>query len=167
MHDIETEISRILSEISAERPHFDDGRINYHEAKRALVLTVVVRSEGRLLLLKRSQKVYTYKGLWSTVAGYFDEPRPAADMARQELQEEIGASPDVIKSLEVFPPFERLDESIGVTWISVPVLVELTQQLEPRLDWEHDEYRWVEADELDHYELVSGMKTTIGRVLNP
>ena len=38
-----------------------------------VVTCLLVNNEGDLLILKRSNRVRTYKGLWGGVAGYVEE----------------------------------------------------------------------------------------------
>ena len=46
-----------------------------------------VRYNDEILLLKRSDKVWTYKGKWNVVAGYLDEIKPLREKALEELRE--------------------------------------------------------------------------------
>jgi 8-oxo-dGTP diphosphatase len=159
------EIQRLYAEVAAGLPRFADGRVDYREAKRALVLTVVVVAEGEVLLLKRSDKVGSYRGVWSVNAGFFDEPRPAEELARKELEEETGLGGNLVRRVTVGRPFNRRDETLGVDWVTVPVLIELERKSEPVLDWEHTEARWVPVPELGRYEIVPGMAETVRRLV--
>ncbi len=55
------------------------------------------------------------------------------------------------------------DEAADVVWIVHPFLFE-AYALTIRLDWEHVEYRWVDASELVSYETVPKLRETFGRV---
>jgi 8-oxo-dGTP pyrophosphatase MutT (NUDIX family) len=44
----------------------------------------------KLLILKRSDKVGTYKGLWGGVAGYVEENEEPYETALKEIKEEVG-----------------------------------------------------------------------------
>jgi hypothetical protein len=63
----------IISRLAEKLPKFLDGRIDYTDAKEAAVLNCFVMHDGELLLLKRSDKVSHYKGVWHVVAGFLDE----------------------------------------------------------------------------------------------
>ncbi|EJN58313.1 NUDIX domain-containing protein [Halogranum rubrum] len=55
------------------------------------VVTVFLRSDGRILLLRRSDAVGTYQGCWGGVSGYVEgDPDDALHDARRELAEEVG-----------------------------------------------------------------------------
>ncbi len=46
-----------------------------------------------------------------------------------------------------------------------PVLVELKNKIEIKLDWEHTEYRWIGVKELKDYDFVTDLDETLMRVL--
>ncbi|SDN00923.1 Translation initiation factor 2B subunit, eIF-2B alpha/beta/delta family [Halogranum gelatinilyticum] len=57
------------------------------------VVTAFLRDRGRLLLVRRSDAVGTYQGLWGGVSGYVEgDPADALDDARRELREEVGVT---------------------------------------------------------------------------
>ena len=45
-------------------PKFPDGRIDFSDSDTAQVITVIVKFDGRILMLKRSNAVSTYKCKW-------------------------------------------------------------------------------------------------------
>lgn len=80
-------------------PRFSDGRIDYSKSKSAPVLTCFITFKGKILLLKRSNSVSTYKCKWNTVAGYIDEPKPLQEKILEEVLEETGITQYVIWKL--------------------------------------------------------------------
>jgi translation initiation factor 2B subunit (eIF-2B alpha/beta/delta family) len=55
------------------------------------VVTVFLRRRGRILLVRRSDAVGTYRGQWGGVSGYVEgDPTDALTDARRELAEEVG-----------------------------------------------------------------------------
>jgi len=137
-------------------PRFPDGRINYSNAQTAPVVTIFVRCKCEILLLKRSEKVATYRGKWNVVAGYLDELRPVREKVLEELREEIGVSERDITSIRFGEPFEILDKSINKTWFVHPVLIELKEKT-CKPDWEHTEYRWIRPEELKDFDTVPNL----------
>ncbi|HDD36375.1 MAG TPA: hypothetical protein ENF50_02775, partial [Archaeoglobus veneficus] len=87
---IDKKVFEMLNEVSKKLPKLSDGRIDYSNSDVAPVVTVFVRYNNEILLLKRSNKVRTYKGKWNTVAGYIDEFKPLKEKILEELREEIG-----------------------------------------------------------------------------
>lgn len=144
-------VPEAIADFARKLPRFPDGRINYHGSDSAPVITVFVKYDDKILLMKRSDKVYTYRGKWNTVAGYLDEPRPLKYKILEELREEIGAGEDRIVSMKACGVYEFRDR--GNTWIVHPVLVELADS-RIKLDWEHTEYRWIRPEEMKDYDTV-------------
>ena len=155
----------VLREFAKKLPMFSDGRIDYSNSNRAPVLTCFVKYADKILLLKRSDKVRVYQGLWNSVAGYLDEFRPLEEKAQEELREELGIAAEIIKQTKLGQPYELYDESVGKIWIIFSVLVELNQEPVIKLDWEHTKYCWVSLEEVKNFDIVPGLDKTMARVL--
>lgn len=143
-----------VKEFYRKLPKFADGRIDYHTSDTAPVATVFVEYAGRVLLMKRSNKVRTYRRKWNTVAGYLDTLEPLQDKIYEELREEIGLEPEDVESIKVGETYTFKDKEIGLTWITYPVLVTLKRKPEIKLQEEHTQYRWIKPEELKTYEIV-------------
>lgn len=111
------------------------------------VITAFITRGGKVLLLKRSSKVGTYQGLWAGVSGYL-EADSALDQARIEIKEELNIDPDDAVLEFAGEPLEAEDEQHRKRWIVHPFRFELKPGVEPKLDWEHVEMRWVEPEEI-------------------
>src|SRR3989338_3724795 len=146
--ELEDKVLEKLKKFSKTMPHFDDGRIDYHNAEKAFVITCFARFNDEILLLKRSDKVWTYKNKWNVVAGYLDEIKPLRQKALDELNEETKISKDKVSKVEIAEPFEFHDKNIGITFVVHPVLIELKEKPKIELDFEHDEARWVKKEDL-------------------
>lgn len=157
-------LEKVLQEFSEKLPKFSDGRIDYSSSGKAPVLTCFVKYEDKILLLRRSDKVRTYRGLWNTVAGYLDELRPLKEKAQEELREELGITVDMIEKIKLGEPYEFSDKNINKTWIIFPVLVELSREPVIILDWEHTEYQWIDSIDLKKFDIVPNLEETWGRV---
>lgn len=158
------DIHLILKEFD-RLPRFPDGRIDYSTSDKAPVLTCFVRFEDKILLLKRSHRVGTYKGKWHTVAGYIDEPKPIQQKALEELEEELHIHKEDVSSFTAGEPYEFSDHGAKKNWVVHPVLVELKNKPEVKLDWEHTEYRWISPDQVDGYDTVPKLNESLKRVL--
>ncbi len=165
MDERELETSEVLREFAERLPRFPDGRIDYSNSDKAPVLTCFVRFEDKILLLKRSDRVRTHKGKWHTVAGYVDEPKPIREKALEELHEELGISEQIILQCKMGSPYEFFDPDEQKTWLVHPLLVELKQRPEIKLDWEHTEFTWIFPEELMTYDTVPKLDESLKRVL--
>jgi 8-oxo-dGTP diphosphatase len=145
--------------------------MSYHqfdkrEAKaRNNIITAFIEYQGKILLLRRSQKVKTMKGKWAGVSGYIEKLETPFRRALTEIQEETGLRNENIKFLEEGKPLEAADNMRpnNITWVIHPFYF-LSNTDEIRLDWEHDTYRWVDPIEIEKYDTVPKLKEALERV---
>ncbi|MFQ5911047.1 MAG: NUDIX domain-containing protein [Thermoplasmata archaeon] len=125
------------------------------ELRRAV--TSLLFNEGRVLILKRSDKVATQKGKWAGVSGYLEDNEEPGQRSRQEIAEETGIeNPTLIGAGE--PIHARANEAV---WEVHPFLFEVDTR-EVTIDWEHVEYQWIRPEELSNYDCVSRLKRVLG-----
>ncbi len=157
---------KLLREFAEKLPRFPDGRIDYSNSDVAPVITIFIRYGDKILLLRRSDKVGTYKGKWNTVAGYLDEVKPIREKVLEELLEEVRIREDEVSSINFGESYKFVDQLINRTWIVYPVLVDLKERPEIKLNWEHEEYKWIDPKELKNYDTVPKLEESLKRVLN-
>jgi 8-oxo-dGTP pyrophosphatase MutT (NUDIX family) len=133
------------------------GQIDYTHATRVPVVDCVVEHEGKLLIMKRSSAMNHYPGVWHCIAGYLDDHKGPIDKAKEELAEEAGIEPDRVVEARVADPFEVVDSRLGKTWVVHPVFVRIATS-EVALNWESEDYRWIDPSELSDYELLDGFE---------
>ena len=160
------EFKETFKKLTKDLPKFEDGRINYSDAKQAPVLTCFVKYNEEILLLKRSDKVRTYQGMWTSVAGYLDELIPLEEKALEELKEELGIKKDLIKEIKLGKAYKFKDEKIDKTWFIFPVLIELNKRPNIQSDWEHTEYRWIDPKDLDGFNIVPNLDKSLKNALS-
>ena len=109
---------------------------------------VFVRRGDDYLILRRSPE---QGGYWHCVAGALEVGETAAEAAARELLEETGlaASPlDLHRAYDYDVAGWEANYVPGTERIHVECfLAEALGDWEPRLDWEHDAYRWCETEE--------------------
>lgn len=126
------------------------------------VVSCFIMHEGKLLLLKRSQKVTTYKGKWAVVSGYVEAE--LVKQAYKEINEELGLTEQDVKLLRKGAPIHLVDESLGRKWRVHPFLFEFTGTGKIKLDWENEEYEWVSFDSVSSYDTVPKLKEAFMQV---
>ena len=156
----------LIHKLSKNLPEREVGRIDYTNANKVPVVTIYIRFKKKILLLKRSNEVLTYKGKWNTVAGYLDQNKPIKEKIIEELYEELGISENDIQSYKIGSSYSFFDESIKKEWIVFPVLVTLKKMNQVKLDWEHTDYTWIYPEKIDEFDTVPNAKKSLLSALN-
>ena len=136
------------------------------EAKiRNDIVTAFIEYRGKILLLRRSQKVKTMKGKWAGVSGYIEKSEEPVRRAITEIKEETGFTDENIKFLEEGKPLEAADNMRpnNITWVVHPFYFRSNTD-DVQLDWEHDAYKWIHPFELEKFDTVPRLKEAFDRV---
>jgi len=131
------------------------------------VVTCLLEHDGKILILKRSEKVGTYRGLWGGVAGFVEEGEEPQQTTVKEIREEVSIGVEKILLLHAGTVVEYTDIYEGKTydWVIYPFLFHCDDPAAVRLDWEHTEYRWIEPDEIEHFQTVPHLKEVLSMLL--
>ena len=98
-----------------------------------------------LLLVRRSDRVRTYRGHWAAISGYLEAGATPLEQAREELREELGLGEDDVDLVRIGEPLTFTDDAIGVTWTVHPFLFRMHDDGEIHTDWEASASRWMSA----------------------
>ncbi|MBS7655855.1 NUDIX domain-containing protein [Candidatus Bathyarchaeota archaeon] len=128
------------------------------------VVTCFLKSGEKILLVKRSRKVGTYRGKWSGISGYLDEENPDKQ-AFKEIKEEAGLNEGDVELIKKGEALEVLDEAKKVKWIVYPYLFKVKQPEKIRLDWENVDMKWINFEEINFYQTVPKLKEALEKVL--
>lgn len=145
-----------ILETTKDYPRFDDGRIDYTTARVCPVLNCVVVFGDEVLLTLRSKEVIAYPEMWNGISGFIDVIKPLEEIARQELEEELGVRAQDIKCVVIKEKLVQTDESINREWHVFPILVELNAKPKIAVNWENKEARWMLRQEVLKLNLVPG-----------
>lgn len=132
-----------------------------------VVTCLLMNDDGKLLILKRSSKVRTYKGLWGGVAGYVEDDEEPYETALKEIREEVGIEKEDVSLIEQGDPIEFTDfyEGERYDWIIYPFLFRIEKKGKLQIDWEHSEYRWIIPSEITRYDTVPHLKDIVSKIL--
>ena len=121
------------------------------------IITAFIKNKDKILILKRSDKVRSMKGLWSGVSGIIENDEIPTNRAKIEIFEEVGIKENkinLVKSIEKIkitsPQYENHE------WEVFPFLFE-TKETEIKLNWENSEHKWINVNELKNYETVPSL----------
>ena len=129
------------------------------------IITSFIRNNNKLLILKRSDKVKTMKGLWAGISGIIENDEEPLKRAKIEILEEVGITEDkitLVKSTEGMrihsPQYENHE------WEIYPFLFEANN---PRikLNWENSQFEWIDIEELENYQTVPSLQKVLFNLL--
>lgn len=113
-------------------------------AESHVVTAFVERPDGRILLLRRSEAVGSFRGRWAGVSGFLEDPTPEGQAIR-ELREETGLDLGSTGPVATGPLVYARDGPR--IWTVHPFRFRIDRG-EVRLDWEHTEFEWVDPGEI-------------------
>ena len=129
------------------------------------IVTSFIKDNEKLLILKRSNKVKSMKGLWAGISGIIENNEPPLKRAKIEIFEEAGIiEKDItlIKSAEEMridsPQYENHE------WEIFPFLFE-SKKPTIKLNWENSEFKWINVKELENYETVPSLQKVLFNLL--
>lgn len=129
------------------------------------IVTSFLCKDNKLLLLKRSNKVKTMKGLWAGISGIIENDEEPLARAKIEIFEEVGIKEEDILLLKssrempvVSPQYENHE------WRIYPFLFEV-KNTNIQLNWENSEYRWVSPAEIVNFDTVPSLDRVLLNLL--
>ncbi|MFQ5782714.1 MAG: NUDIX domain-containing protein [Nitrosopumilus sp.] len=129
------------------------------------IVTSFIIDDDKVLILKRSDKVKTMKGLWAGVSGIIEKNEEPLKRAIIEIFEEVGITEDKIKLVKSSkemrihsPQYENHE------WEIFPFLFE-AKNPEIKLNWENSEFKWINVDELENFETVPSLQKVLFKLL--
>jgi len=125
------------------------------------IVTSFIKDDEKLLILKRSNKVKTMKGLWAGVSGIIENDEEPLKRAKIEIFEEVGIVEGKIKLIKAVeemkvnsPQYENHE------WEIFPFLFETKNPI-IKLNWENSEFKWINVNELENYETVPNLQKVL------
>jgi len=129
------------------------------------IVTSFIKDDKKLLILKRSNKVKSMKGLWAGISGIIEKNEVPLKRARIEIFEEVGITEDeitLVKSAEEMrinsPQYKNHE------WQIFPFLFEANNPI-IKLNWENSEFKWINVEELEKYETVPSLQKVLLNLL--
>lgn len=126
------------------------------------VVTCFLEHNGLILILRRSDKVGTYKKSWAGISGYI-ETNPL-EQAFTELNEETRLSKRDVRLVRTGEPIDIFDPGLHRKWVVHPFLFQIKDPGKIKTDWEHIEHRWIQPSAITSYKTVPGLKRALDTV---
>ncbi len=129
------------------------------------IVTSFIKDNEKLLILKRSDKVKSMKGLWAGISGIIEKNEAPLKRAKIEIFEEVGITEDMItlvRSAEEMrvnsPQYENHE------WEIFPFLFEAKNPI-IKLNWENSDFKWINVEELENYDTVPSLQKVLFNLL--
>jgi len=129
------------------------------------IVTSFIKDNEKLLILKRSNKVKSMKGLWAGISGIIEKNEDPLKRARIEIFEEVGITEKMItlvRSAEEMrvnsPQYENHE------WNIFPFLFKAKNPT-IKLNWENSEFKWINVEDLKNYETVPSLQKVLFNLL--
>lgn len=133
--------------------------------KSTKIVTSFLVHNDKYLILKRSEKVKSMKGLWAGVSGIIEGNEEPLYRAKREILEEIGITENkitLLKSAQQIrtdsPQYENHE------WLIFPFLFSV-QDPTITLNWENQEYKWISPSDLTQYQTVPSLDKVLASLL--
>lgn len=127
----------------------DAGTVEIKGLEMRTVVSSVILSGGRILMLKRPDACRSFPGKWSLVSGKIESGESPVEAARREIVEETQicvANPDAMLK----PIYVREN---GILWKVHPFLYRLGE-VEPVLNEENEAFDWVDPADVGKRSVV-------------
>ena len=129
------------------------------------IVTSFIKYNDQILILKRSEKVRSMKGLWSGVSGIIENNENPIDRAKIEIFEEVGIKEKEIKLVKKLEKMKISSQQYkNHEWEIFPFLFE-TKNGNITLNWENSEFKWILPKELMNYQTVPSLEKILLNLL--
>ena len=129
------------------------------------IMTCFLKNDDKILILKRSDKVKSMKGLWAGISGIIEKNEEPLSRAKIEIFEELGLDEGQIKLVTTGDEMRILSPQYqNHEWEVYPFLFE-AKNPKIKLNWENSEYKWIKSDEVTNYETVPSLEKVLVNLL--
>ena len=135
-------------------------QVDFTNARYAPVINSVVKFKGKILIVKRSEKLNFFPGFWNGVSGFLDDKKSIKKKVIEEISEELGMKKENLISVKMGNIFHQESPEYKKTWIVHPLLVKVNTH-KIKLDFESSEYKWINIKDAKKYKLLPGFDRVI------
>ena len=137
------------------------GTVSVPEVRERGVVSAFLWNRGRILFVRRSRRVGSFRGRWSGVSGYLEGSEEPLARARQEIAEETG-----IRRARLLGAGRPVWARHGDLAFRVhPFLLEVASRA-VHLDWENVEARWLPPQSVDALNTVPRLGEVLASALD-
>lgn len=137
------------------------GQVDFTNIRYCPVINTVVTDGEKILLVKRSSDMNLYPNCWNGISGFLDDKANIEDKVYEELREELGVGKEQVLAVNRGRPLLQEAPQYNKTWLVVPMLATLKSQITPTTDWEAQDFKWFQLDEIAGLDLLPGFINVI------
>lgn len=122
-----------------------------------VAVTGVIEKNGKYLIVKRSNNEIAFPGKWTIPGGKVERGHSIHQTLKREIREEVGLEVGDKINFIGDDEFTRPDSFhvVGLTFLCK------YKSGEVKLCKDLTDYRWIDLNELDNYDLIEGVKNKI------
>ena len=124
------------------------------------VVTCFLECKDRILILRRSNNVGSFKGKWAGISGYVEAT--ADEQVLIEIEEEAGLYPNDVELVSKGDLLKAEDE--GIRWVVHSYLLRINEPNKVKINWEHTEKMWIRPEDIGRYQTVPMLKEILAQV---
>ena len=133
--------------------------------RQTRIVTSFLSFNNKILILKRSEKVKSMKGLWAGISGIIENNELPVNRAKIEIFEEVGITAEHVKLVK--STNELIIESPQYKnhqWVIFPFLFQ-TDKDDIKLNWENSEFQWISIEKLKEFNTVPSLEKVLFSLL--
>jgi|TARA_B110000014_G_C20112400_1_gene586348 8-oxo-dGTP pyrophosphatase MutT (NUDIX family) len=133
--------------------------------QKTSIVTSFLSFNDKILILKRSEKVKSMKGLWAGISGIIENNEIPLNRAKIEIFEEVGITDKHIKLLKSNNELTiESPQYKNHQWVIFPFLFQ-TDKSEIKLNWENSEFQWINIEQLKEFDTVPNLEKVLFSLL--
>lgn len=122
-------------------------------------VTAFIYHKTKVLIVQRAKHEKFLPGYWEMPGGKVDFSEAPEDALKREIKEEIDLD---IKVIRPYSTFSYTSDDNQRHTVDIQFMVEATGDINDiKLSKNHDDYKWIDQDELNNYQVSELMKKTI------
>jgi len=120
--------------------------------KTIIVVTSIIENNNRILILKRSESVKSFRYKWAGVSGYFEKNEDLLSRALIEIYEETKINKEdlILKKILKQTAIKIKDGKI----LTIQPFFFSSKTKHISLNWENSEFIWIKEDQIKNYDTV-------------
>ena len=124
-----------------------------------IVVTSILQNDDKILILRRSEKVKSFKFMWAGISGYLEKNEDLLSRALIEIKEETGINKNDLILMKILN--YKVVEIGNNKTIKIYPFYFCSKTREISIDWEHCEIKWILKTQVDEYNMVPKLSEII------